>query len=597
MNEKYIVNQLSINTLLSWIENGQVAVPEIQRPFVWSSTQVRNLLDSLYQGYPVGYIITWQNPDVKLKDGRSAEGKKILIDGQQRVTALCAAVSGQPVINKKYKEVRIVISFNPLTETFATRTPAISKDKAWIPDTAVIMATGYDVLEFVDNYAAKNSEVPRREINLRINRLINILNKQLGVIELSRELDIDIVTEIFIRINASGVVLSNADFAMSKIAIYEKRPGDEFGMNLRKFIDYFCHLSVTPEHYKYIVENDHDFAATDYFQKISWLKNETDDLYDPDYNDLIRVVSLTAFERGKISDLVSLLSGRDFETRENRAEIAEISFNRLEKNIYNFTNETKFKHFLETLRSAGYTDNAMLPAKNAINYAYAIFLQLYAMGEDHAAINRYVRKLFVLSNLTGRHSGSFETRFESDIKRLKSRGIAEFIKTLEAQELSDVFWDTVLVDELDKSNANNSFFFAFVAAQNKNNDLSFLTKHNTVHDLQTADINHIFPKNFLAKNGKDKSQYNKIANFVFLRNDINIAISDKEPSVYLGDILAGNGTKYHSDIANDTELEANLKTNAIPTSLPHMKLDDYDEFLLRRRQLIAKKIKDYYWSL
>ncbi len=78
---KYSVTQNTISDLLTWIKTGDIAIPEIQRPFVWNATKVRNLLDSLYQGYPVGYLIAWQNPTVRLKDGSSAAGKKILIDG------------------------------------------------------------------------------------------------------------------------------------------------------------------------------------------------------------------------------------------------------------------------------------------------------------------------------------------------------------------------------------------------------------------------------------------------------------------------------------------------------------------------------------
>jgi len=113
-SQKYSVNQPLIETLISWVKSGEIAIPEIQRPFVWSSTKVRDLMDSLYQGYPIGYIIAWKNPNIKLKDGSLSEGKKILIDGQQRVAALTAAIIGQEVVNKNYKKVKIQIAFNPL---------------------------------------------------------------------------------------------------------------------------------------------------------------------------------------------------------------------------------------------------------------------------------------------------------------------------------------------------------------------------------------------------------------------------------------------------------------------------------------------------
>lgn len=595
---KFSLNQTPISTILAWVESGAIAIPEIQRPFVWTSTQVRDLMDSLYQGYPVGYIITWQNPDVKLKDGSTSQGKRILIDGQQRITALRAAISGLNVVDKKYKKRRIAISFNPLTEEFRTRTSSTERGKEWISDIAEVMVNGYDTLTFVDEYVARNPGTTRQEINSRLNLLIQIKNKQIGEIQLSPSLDINIVNEIFVRINASGVNLSNADFAMSKIAVYEKDPGDEMGMRLRKFIDYFAHLSAAPDQFKDIAQNDTEFAKTDYFAKIAWLKNETDDLYDPTYNDIIRVVGLTQFVRGKLGDVVSLLSGRNFETRQDEKEIADLSFQKLEKGLYQFTNENKFKQFVQNiLRGSGYDEPNMLIARNAVNYAYAMYLRLLDIGENHADANSLVRRLLAISLMTGRHSGGFETQFEQDIKRIQSAGdMAKFIATLEEQELSDVFWNSTLVDEFNKPTTNNPFWHMFIAAQNKLLKQSFLSKNNIARDLATDDIHHIFPKNYLVKHGYDKSKYNRIANFVHLRNDINISVSDLAPREYLGDILSGNNN-HHSDIVNEAEMINNFKDNAIPKILLQAEVDDYDEFLQQRQVLMAEMVRGYYKTL
>lgn len=104
---RYSVNNYTVETLLSNIKSGNIAIPEMQRPFVWDSSKVRDLVDSLYKGFPVGYIIVWQNPDVKLKDGTKSSGKKVLIDGQQRITAMAAAIVGQEVLDDHYKWKRI----------------------------------------------------------------------------------------------------------------------------------------------------------------------------------------------------------------------------------------------------------------------------------------------------------------------------------------------------------------------------------------------------------------------------------------------------------------------------------------------------------
>src|SRR4029077_15173880 len=122
--QRYSVTPHSVETLLTWVKTGEIAIPEIQRPFVWEATKVRNLLDSLYRGYPVGYLIAWKNPTVRLKDGTHSAGKRILIDGQQRVTALMAALLGQEVVTKDYETVRIRIAFNPVKEGFEVANPA-----------------------------------------------------------------------------------------------------------------------------------------------------------------------------------------------------------------------------------------------------------------------------------------------------------------------------------------------------------------------------------------------------------------------------------------------------------------------------------------
>src|SRR5439155_1991313 len=126
---------------------------EMQRRFVWEPTKVRNLLDSLYQGYPVGYLIAWRNPTVRLKDGTPSAGKRILIDGQQRVTALMAALLGREVLSKDYETVRIRIAFHPQEEKFEVANPAIQKNPAWIPDVATVFAPDASLTELTDSYA------------------------------------------------------------------------------------------------------------------------------------------------------------------------------------------------------------------------------------------------------------------------------------------------------------------------------------------------------------------------------------------------------------------------------------------------------------
>jgi len=282
---KYSVHQQPVETLLSWIKSGDIAIPEIQRPFVWKAAKVRDLIDSLYQGYPVGYIITWRNPDVKLKNGELSAGKKVLIDGQQRITALTAAIVGQRVLNKNYKEINIRIAFNPLNERFEVLNKAYEKSPEWINNINPIVNDEISILKAIRQYIKANPEADEDLIEDRIENLKKIKSKQVGIIELDASLDIDTVTEIFIRINQKGVVLSNADFVMSKIASDEQHGGNK----MRKMVDYFCRLLVDKGFVKHIVDNDTNFTESDYYKGIKWIATNSDDLYCPDYIDMLRV--------------------------------------------------------------------------------------------------------------------------------------------------------------------------------------------------------------------------------------------------------------------------------------------------------------------
>lgn len=90
---QYSVDSRTIENVIGYIKDGQISIPEIQRPFVWDGSKIRDLIDSLYHGYPVGYLIVWQNPNMKDKAGNTTIGKKIMIDGQQRVTTIMTAPS------------------------------------------------------------------------------------------------------------------------------------------------------------------------------------------------------------------------------------------------------------------------------------------------------------------------------------------------------------------------------------------------------------------------------------------------------------------------------------------------------------------------
>jgi hypothetical protein len=534
--QRYSVNQHPIQTLLTWIKSGEIAIPEIQRPFVWSATQVRDLIDSLYKGYPIGYLIIWRNPTVKLKDGTSSEGKRILIDGQQRITALMAALLGERVINKDYRKVKITIAFHPMERKFEVSNPAICKDKSWIADIVDVLSPSVKVLKLVSEYCEKNERSDQDEVYESIELLRGVVNNHIGLIDLDSDLDIETVTEIFIRINSQGVVLSQADFVMSKIAANEIYGGNK----LRKCIDYFCHLAIAPEFYQQLSELDHEFFSTEYFQKMSWRKDENDDLYNPSYTDMLRVAFTSEFKRGRLGDLVALLSGRNFETRDYEEDIAEQSFKTLEKGILNFMNETNFKRFIMIIRSTGFVESFMIRSQNTINFAYIVYLVLRSQKIDSNKIESYVRKWFVMSVLTGRYSSSPESAFDYDIRRINELGFEKYLDDVEVAELSDAFWYAGLPQQMNTSVASSPYFNVFLAAQVHANDKGFLSRDITVRDLlmHRGDVHHLFSKNYLKKCGLARGRYNQIANYVMMQSEINISIGDKAPADYFSELLA-----------------------------------------------------------
>lgn len=600
--EKFTLMQYSVSSILGLIDAEDFVIPEIQRPFVWKRSQVRDLIDSLYNGYPTGYIITWKNPDVKTKDGSRANGKKVLIDGQQRVTALMAAIAGKEVLDDDFNKDRIKIAFHPLaedeTKRFAVQDASHLKDKRWIPDIAVVFSPDFKQRAFENEYARNNENVDLDELSEILSRLKGIANRQIGIIELDAALDIDEVTEIFIRINSKGTALSQSDFVMSKMAADTVHNG---GL-MRKTVDYFCHLAVKPEFYTQL-SRDLEFQSSKYADKIKWLAKDYDDIYDPDYGDMLRVSFMHQFRRGKLADLVSLLSGRDFVTKEFREEIVEESYKKLDAGIMNYINRYNFSQFVLAIKGAGYVSGKLLNSRMTLDFAYTLYLMLLDDPEIlNAQIKRYVQKWFVLSTLTSRYIGSPETQMDRDMRTIGEKGFLTFLADTEASALSETFWTVTLPQNLETSSVNSPAFNTFLAAQINLNCNSLLMNGTKVADLITVsgDVHHIFPRSYLKNNGVDnKIKYNQVANYIYLDTQVNKAISDDAPNVYFSKVLqqCDGGKMELGNIADRDLLAANLEENCIPQNITDMTVEDYDAFLEERRKMMAALTQKYYERL
>lgn len=590
-SRSYSLHQYSIEILLNWIKSKEIAIPEIQRPFVWSANKVRDFIDSLYYGYPVGYLITWPKSGVPIREGSSSTRERILIDGQQRMMALRTALLGETVFDKKYKEKQIQIAFHPDKESFAVLTNSIQRDSGWIPDISTVFNSSTSLHRLIDDYCEANEGVDKDKMALRIEQLYGIRNNSLGVVELSADLDVETIVEIFVRINQTGVRLSSADFIMSKMAASEQHKGHLF----RQSIDCFCHLATVPEAYNSLA-SDPAFASTDYFQEMKWLKDWSNDLYVPTYTDILRVVFGSEFKRGDLNNLVNLLSG----------DSAKATFHQLENGIRNYINETNFKRFITILRSAGFVDTSMITARNAVNSAYVLFLTLRVQKGlpkvNSNQIEKLVRRWFVMSVLTGRYSGEPQSTLGEDIRGMTAKeGIEVYLDKLEQAELSEAFWNVELLQKLNMSGPKNVYYNIFLASQVKGNDKGFLSRDITVRDLFRGqkDIHHIFPQKYLQEDGIEKNLHNQLANLVVMQKDINIAIGDTGPATYFSELQTGckDGKPPYGGIDNIDELQANLEVHCIPQGQDIAIFENYNEFLEERRKLMVKKIQQYYKSL
>jgi hypothetical protein len=226
---------------------------------------------------------------------------------------------------------------------------------------------------------------------------------------------------------------------------------------------------------------------------------------------------------------------------------------------------------------------------------------LKELGVNSVAIESYVRRWLVYSILTGRYSGSPESAFDFDIKQISHKPFDEILKEREEAELSDAYWNASLPQSLDTSVASSPYFHVFLASQVKANDRGFLSKDVLVGDLISlrGDIHHLFPKDYLKKNGLDRSKYNQIANYVYMQSEINIKVGNKPPKDYFEVVTTQmqDNNKQVSGLSTHQELLDNLRMNAVPIEIMQMSIDDYNDFLNSRRKLMATKIKEYYHTL
>lgn len=593
--DNYKITQYSVSSILGYVENSQIAIPEIQRPFVWKGEEVRALIDSLYEGYPIGYLIVWQNSQVRVRNFGKGGTKKILIDGQQRVTALMAALLGKEVLDEQYQSHRIRIAFNPLAgkgeERFAVCDTKHEEDSRWIPDISIFFRRDFSFRQFEKEYKEANPDEDFTPLEESVDTLKEIVKHQVGVIELSFLLDIDVVSEIFIRINLQGKPLNQEDFVMSKISVNEQYGGDY----IRNCIDYFCHLLREPSFYQVLQQNETEFFNSEYGKALTWCQNEEQSLYIPSYADVLKVVLISYFGKTRIGDLVHLLSGRDgekksFSKKEISKKVSEEAFEKLGAGVKAFVCEENFQGFQKALKKAGYSCSRLLYSQSVLNYCYAMYLLMYRQGIGEKERESLLSKWITMAMITGHYQSGGESTVQKDYANAQEEGFASYLAQIEELKLTDEFYNNVLPEKFTSTTARTAPFLAYVATQCARGVHS-LYSDVTIEELykNKTESYQILPKAYLAKCGyKTREIYGQVANLTYVSKETKDIIRKKSPVDYKEDLEKAIGIE---------KIRTSLKENGLTEAIFTANETDVIQILADRRRQMASEIREFYKTL
>ena len=590
--DNYKITQYSVSSILGYVENSQIAIPEIQRPFVWKGEEVRALIDSLYEGYPIGYLIVWQNSQVRVRNFGKGGTKKILIDGQQRVTALMAALLGKEVLDEQYQSHRIRIAFNPLAgkgeERFAVCDTKHEEDSRWIPDISIFFRRDFSFRQFEKEYKEANPDEDFTLLEESVDTLKEIVKHQVGVIELSFLLDIDVVSEIFIRINLQGKPLNQEDFVMSKISVNEQYGGDY----IRNCIDYFCHLLREPSFYQVLQQNETEFFNSEYGKALTWCQNEEQSLYIPSYADVLKVVLISYFGKTRIGDLVHLLSGREkiFSKKEISKKVSEEAFEKLGAGVKAFVCEENFQGFQKALKKAGYSCSRLLYSQSVLNYCYAMYLLMYRQGIGEKERESLLSKWITMAMITGHYQSGGESTVQKDYANAQEEGFASYLAQIEELKLTDEFYNNILSEKFTSTTARTAPFLAYVATQCARGVHS-LYSDVTIEELykNKTESYQILPKAYLAKCGyKTREIYGQVANLTYISKETKDIIRKKSPVDYKEDLEKAIGIE---------KIRTSLKENGLAETIFTANETDVIQILDDRRRQMALEIRDFYKTL
>lgn len=575
--------------LLTDVKNGRIGLPDLQRPFVWKDNKVRELLDSMMKGYPIGYIMLWSSPEEYDNTGYIGKNDKIysrpddlVIDGQQRLTALLASLYGVTIRDKNYKERKIRISFNPLTREFAVWTQAYERDAEWISEISKVFEADkeHSISKFrkafirsANEGRLKNNEPELTEdeediIEENINDLLNLGIYSLPTLKINAKADEEDVADIFVRVNSGGQNLTEKNFIETLISVYDNEVHNK--------INKFCAESRIPA------------DGTSYNQIL---------LADPSH--LIRMSVGLGFRRARLRYAYMLLRGKNLKTGEITQEVRQENLAIFKKSLDTVTNLNNWHGFMNLFSLAGYLKGSLVTSSNAVVFSYVLYLiGKYDYKVPSVELNKIISKWIFMSTITGFYSGSTETEVEKQFADLRnihnSSEFVEYLNSVISNRFTDDYFKYSLPAELNSSSATSPAWYGYVAAINVlNTPMLFsttpLSKYfvlGTSGGKNSIDKHHIFPKNYLAKIGYDDDRdRNQIANFTYLDYTTNIDISDKPPIEYVSEYRKKLGEEGY---------ELACEQNALPKNFENL---SYPEFLKQRRMLMAQIVKKAYKEL
>lgn len=567
-----------LSNLLHYLDIGDIGLPDIQRPFVWSNAKVRDLFDSMYRGFPVGYFLFWENAQtngvkqIGVGEKVHSAPSRLIVDGQQRLTSLYAVFRGKRVLDEDYRERRIEIAFCPRTGAFEVADAAIRRDPEWIPNISELWASGNSSFKMVKGFlsalSAKTelSEDEEEQISHNLDRMFDLQKYPFTALEIASTVDEEQVADIFVRINSEGVKLNQADFLLTLLSVFWDQGRAE--------LEQFCRRSRQP--------SAAGSGASSFNHFI-----------EPDPDQLLRVSVALGFSRGRLKSVYQVLRGKDLETGLFSSAHRDAQFRVLQQAQAKVLDLTCWHQFLSALVGAGFRSGEMISSQNALLYAYAVYLigRTQCKVPEHQ-LQKAIGRWFFFASLTGRYTGSPESVMDGDLNRL--RGVsdaAQFIAILDeliSNQLTGDFWSTTLPAALNSSSARNPELFAYVAAQNRLN-APVLFSHKKVSELldpalrtkkKSLERHHLFPRAWLEKAGEeDRKIINQMANYALLEWPDNIDISDDSPAVYVPKIKA----RFRPD-----EWQRMHALHALPESWEQMA---YADFLVARRKLMADIVR------